>query len=191
MIERIGLDMDGVIYNWYINLKKLMVKEFSLDSRELKHPQEWGVPWMTDEMWDWYYAHPEEIFTLGEAYDNAVWGSMRLQDMTGNLSILTTARPGAEALKEKWLEAWSVDYDELIVGDLDWNKSEQECNLYIDDGLHNLEQIREEHPNADLILMDRPWNRHSDEFVRARGWQDLVQKVWDIHWDTYPKDFAV
>lgn len=176
MTKRIGLDMDGVIYNWFTNLRRTMCFEFGLDWRDCPHPTEWGVPWMTGEMWEWYYGHPKHIFFDGDPYAGAIDGVLDLCEIA-EVSILTHGAPASKKWKRLWLASQGLEHREMHVFPTDGMKSSQICDIYIDDGLHNLEDLRVKRPNSRLILMDRPWNRHDSSFERVRGWKELVMSV--------------
>lgn len=184
MIGHIVLDVDGVIYNWFLRTREVICQAFNLRWQDCPHPGDWGMPWMTKEMWEFYDAHPELIFYGGKIHDGAREGIQELYDMTTKLTLLTHVPHGGRVHREAWLDENNLPYDELIMQDIHGDKSLVKGDLYIDDGLHNLERVHEVHPEAHKILMDRPWNRSNTTFLRARGWKDLVEKAGQIAEDS-------
>lgn len=87
-----------------------------------------------------------------------------------DIVILTTKPPWANAETFSWIGEHAIPTREVhIIGD----KWRVECDVYLDDGPHNLESLVSERPDRIVCRFIRPWN-------------DAVPGVIDIDdWDTF------
>lgn len=177
---RIGLDLDGVIYRWEEQARKLIAREFGLT---MPVSTEWdSIPkTLGRDPWKWLWkTGVHEVFSGGRPYPGAIEGAKRLSEL-GHVTILTKGPKGCGTDKIEWLDRKGVPYDEFVLVDSSSNKSAAlpSEDVYIDDSSKNIVDLLSTH--ADLVLVDRPWNRGDKApdvpHYRARGWREIVEIV--------------
>lgn len=177
MIDHIALDCDGVIFDWIGSVKREAVKQLGLDPKECyPNPDNWGLPWM-DSYWDWYDSHLADVFSTGRTYPKSYWGVGELRKYCEELTIVSHVPPGGRKAREEWFmkTGFSLEVDSIKLMDMDAPKSSVGANLYIDDAPHVYEEITGSGGN--VLLVDRPWNKHVNAKYRARSWTSIVDFV--------------
>jgi 5'(3')-deoxyribonucleotidase len=179
---RIGLDMDGVVYDYVGNLSNIIVAE---GGDPIPEDCGWFKP---VELWPPYFDHPERVFLDGDPIPGAVEGCRDLKLLCDDLWIITAAWKEAGEPKIKWLEKHGIEYDNFVLTGLDHTsqpKSAIKCDLYIDDGAHNILELYE-NTFVDLIIFEQSWNKtqemydleeSSDRVTRVRNWEEMVNLV--------------
>lgn len=180
---RIGLDLDGVVYDYAANLSRLIVAD---GGEPIPKDCGWFKP---AELWPPYFDNPRKVFFEGDPIPGAVEGCHKLLGLCEELWLITAALPEAEVPKLDWLIKYGIEYDELIITSLDHEaepKSAFECDLYIDDGAHNIQECFY-NTRAHLIIFEQPWNKtpemeqleadHPQRVFRARNWQEVIPIV--------------
>jgi len=182
---KIGLDMDGVVYDYVANLSNLIVAD---GGDPIPDKIGWFKP---AELWPPYFDNPEKVFFDGDPLPGAVEGCAKLFELSDELWIITAARHEAGPYKLMWLEKHGIEYDDFVITGLDHSaepKSAIKCDLYIDDGAHNIQELYN-NTEADLIIFEQSWNKtremwdlewKSDRVNRARNWYEVVQIVEDL-----------
>lgn len=174
---KIGLDLDGVVYNWDAQVAKMVRERFGTEldissywdhKRDVLPREQWRWLWQPKQM--------EAMFYQGAAYPGALQGAAALYEL-GALDILTSGPAASYGPKKRWLADREVQFLGFVLDKQGWEKSSQGCDLYIDDAPHAAADI-ELNTSATIILVDRPWNQHvptSDRVLRARGWKQVVR----------------
>lgn len=191
----IGLDLDGVCYNFEKTARYMIRKR--MESRgETPAPEMHQV----SQNWDWISSHcpPEDwawlwnegakhgLFRYGHAVHGAIDGVVELAKLGDIIAI--TARPKAAVHDTlAWL-AMMFDQSPLagvVIQSHDQKKSAVDPvpDVYIDDGVHNYADILE-NTNSWMIQFQQPWNnsyfvpfKYANRFLRAKGWAQTVECV--------------
>lgn len=183
---RLGLDLDGVIYNFADEFHDHIAKIKRLNPTDLKSATQWSFwrDWeMTDE--DYYFelgkaAINGRVFRDGEIYPHALESILKLKEMGFEIVIITARflsnNPDHMAIirrnTENWLINNNVPFDELII---DNDKSRHSLNILIDDSIDNIESVIMK--GNDAYIFDQPWNREALHYPRVIGWADLLREM--------------
>jgi uncharacterized HAD superfamily protein len=185
--RRIGLDMDGCLYNWDAAIRALIVERFGI---EVPVSTTWDFikEYAGAEAWRWVWKPKQVVrmFSEGRAYPGAAEGAAALRAMTDQLFVISSGPSESTDPKTAWLEKQGIEYDRLIRLDFGVPKTAIPCDLYVDDGPHVAEQVvrakfKQWEPR--LILVDRPWNQDVEDHPRmhrARGWEEVVRVARDL-----------
>lgn len=192
MLDRIALDMDGVLYDWEGNLRTLIAEAF--DIPEPPRTTTWKMQWMTKDHWTWYHQNIHRVFGEGEAIRGALKGAAALLNLTTELAIVTSGTEAACEAKLDWLDANDVAYDSFYLVPLSEKKPDHcVADLYVDDSPHVVDDVIRE-TMATAVLFDQLYNDsyHMEEWpnpriIRAVGWPAAVRIAT---WYTNRKDGA-
>jgi 5'(3')-deoxyribonucleotidase len=183
---RLGLDLDGVIYNFVDEFRTLYSQKMGIDIDTLKVQDSWEFykDWgMTDEDYYTYLglaAIHGEVFCDGDIYPNARDSILKLKEMGFEIVIITARQlsnnPDHMKIIEdntlQWLYNNNIAFDELVI---DNDKSRHNLDILIDDNLNNVEALLI--TGASAYVFDQPWNRKGMDFPRVMGWYDLVSTM--------------
>lgn len=175
-MARVGIDLDGVIYDFNGSLRTWLRK--NIDKYPLdKYPFSGAYRWEFYE--DWGLTQEEfvaechaaadagHLFRYGEPLDNARSELNRLR-ATGHVIVLITDRSfgttvgkvnPSELATLAWIKQWDIPYDELH---FTANKTTIPVDYMIDDRPKNFTEFQEG-TLTDVWLRTRPWNKHSFE----------------------------
>ena len=183
---RLGLDLDGVIYNHADEFRELVAKERGCDIEELPVPKTWSFyrDWgMTDE--EFYFqlgkaAIRGQVFQKGKIYPEALESVTTLKDMGFEIVIITARQlsNNPEHMRiirentETWLLNNNVPYDELVI---DNDKTRHSLNILVDDSITNIEAMIMTGNYA--YIFDQPWNRQANLYPRVTGWADTIREM--------------
>lgn len=164
MEMRIGIDIDGVMYQWDRTARYMLrnvlpgspygfLVEESKSWNEIQHrvaPEDWG--------WLWNEGVKLGLFRYGHMYPGTVQAIRKLATM-GEI-VLITHRPTA-AVKDTlaWLAYNDFPISELHLLTAGENKAsvKPECDIYLDDKPENCIDLADG-TKARIYLMARPWN---------------------------------
>lgn len=179
---KIGVDLDGVCYNFGEAYKSYLVRYQGFDESELTEPQTWDFfkeQWgMSTEDFLKYFAMGVNfgyIFRIGEPMPGAVDGVRALQDAGHTIHIVTHRDVGdhCAANTEHWLKSVGIKYDTLTFSR---DKTIVPVDVFIEDNVDNHEALLNEGVAA--FLIDRPWNAHVDVGEKY-GFAGLRVSCWD------------
>lgn len=186
--KRIGLDVDGVLYNFVHGVQYMWSQRYELPDREdialdLSR-YDLGMP---REDWDWACSKPQSDYLYRHAhlYSGAIEFVYDLAEL-GDVVLLTARPTSASKVTLQWV-TYTFDHEDKpfpfsevhILGD-GRAKSEIPCDVYIDDRLDNIFELWQ-NTKAKLILLDRPWNR--DNLLdfplpyRATSFEEVLERV--------------
>lgn len=182
---RLGLDLDGVVYNFVDEFRAYVSNERGVDPDSLAVVDKWEfyLDWgMTLEE---YFATLEtaavggHVFKSGQMYDGAAEAVAKVRDM-GYEVVAVTARKLTDIVADhqviydntsNWLTLNGIHFDELIV---DNDKTTHGLNVLVDDSIGNIENFIV--AGGMGIIFDRPWNQGS-QYTRIMGWDDFPGKL--------------
>jgi len=187
----IGLDLDGVCYNWdktarymlrkrYVNSGRVIPIELTTESRSWDYIMEAVTP--DDWKWLWSEAIDQGLYRYGNVVKGAIEGVQELNEL-GDVIVITHRPKTAVHDTLVWL---STMFDKAPLSGLviQSHKGQRKSDVrpqpdvYIDDAIHNAEDILE---NTDkrIIVYDQPWNQSGPvshkRLARAYGWSEVVK----------------
>ena len=182
---RLGIDMDGVIadfnagWTWRYNRDFPGVVDRELSAADVV---EWDAPVglthfeTMDDFWSWAEtcAEGRSLFYGLEPYDDALDAMWALHGDGHQIVIVTTKPPFAIDDTYDWLDRFEIPTEEIHIVD---DKTLVDCDVYLDDAVHNVEALVAARPQAAVHRFIRPWN---DPVVGAGDvatWDDFVNAV--------------
>jgi len=179
---RFGIDLDGVVYNWSDTYRFLMRYYRGID---LPEPDSWDAfdEYISeaDRTWIWTEGVKHGLFRYGHLYKGSAEALLELARLVD--LVVITHRP-ANAMQDtlEWLAFQKFPAVEIHLLTSQQPKSAVPCDFYLDDGPHNIEELRLNRPHARIAMWRRPWNRNAYHFA----WSDKVRIVtsWNevIEW---------
>lgn len=173
---KIAVDLDGVVYDWGGTVRYLIKTHHGIDLPPSTHWDyvERNVP---KNVWRWLWSEGVEeygLFRYGHHLKGSVDGLRALADY-GSLRVVTH-RPRA-ALHDtlRFIENLPDVFDGVHFLTDNEPKSSVGCDLYIDDGLHVINEVTAAGKQG--IVFDQPWNQSPLNGLawRAWDWPDLIE----------------
>ena len=163
---RVAIDIDGVLRDFTNAVKTVYLGEFP--HHKVEEITEWGIhkfyP-IGEGIYDFVFKlHAEEIFTKAQAYRGAAAFMRVLKARKHEVWVVTSQPMGQEPFTLQWLRDNGIVYDSIA---FTVNKPVVDCDIFLDDGTHNLTAIRDAGKFA--VAFDRPWNS---------GWTGLRVKSY-------------
>lgn len=176
---RVGIDLDGPVYDFVDGLKRSMPHEYrALPANEYAFHKKWGLT--TPEFLTYCCQGVRNgiLFWTGspEAHAKETFKELR----AGGHEIVILTHRGifgeGEALAknatEFWLETNQLEYDELILIE---DKTSIHTDAMIEDKVENFLALAE-HGN-DAYLIDKPWNREIETANRVFSLQEFKERI--------------
>lgn len=182
MIRRIGLDMDGVLVDWFGYVGRIMARELGRDYEAWYKEITYGFLQADPEAKAIYVRHIKDVFTKSLPMPGAVRAASQLRNLCQEVHIVTGGPSNSRAWKQGWLDRHAVSYAEFHLLDVKQPKSMVRCDLYIDDSPHVADELIM-HTDAQVILFDAPYNvgekapktEGNIRLHRARGWNEVLE----------------
>lgn len=178
---RLGIDLDGVVANFNAGWMEIYNKDFAADL-EPDMVQTWDafVP-LTQfdsnaEFWEWARnGRGPSIFRHLPVHPEAIDTLKRLS-RAHEIVIITTKPHWATSETFAWIADNDIPTREVHITRRKWEVS---CDVYLDDGPHNLERLVIERPDRTTCRFVRPWNAPVSNAVDIDSWntfEALVKK---------------
>lgn len=183
---RLGIDLDGVIYDFHTAFRKYVAKKKNKDVSELPMADTW---FFFEEQWDMSLdeylmyidtgVRDKEIFWRGDPIPDSLYGVSELYRQ-GHDIVLITARgsdlgQGDDMYRhatEYWVNSQGFPYHELI---LDHDKTKYDLDLLIDDS--GLNALSRKEKGLDTLIFSQPWNLSYQADYRVENWIEAVEFV--------------
>ncbi len=183
---RMGIDLDGCLYDWDDQSRFLMQHEFGYDVpaaitewnqlEKIVRPKHWR--------WLWSEGVERGLFRNGNNYKGGLEAMKELAEIV-RVVIITSRPPQARVDTVEWLAHYRIVIDELhilgksgVTGKSD-PKSSVPCDVYLEDAPHNLIELLE-NTKAKVIGFERSWNtevRDRTGLYWVKEWDDVVKLV--------------
>jgi len=162
----IGLDCDGVMYDFYQVLKDYLVEHRGLDPAGLPLP---ATSWGHHEAWglnlqEFLTACNESVdagvmFRHGEPYEGTVEAVNRLKDAGHRIHVITNRSFGSLSHHNTsdWLREHGIPFDSLIFAA---KKGIVRPDIMLDDYEKNFFEMWD--VDVETWLLDQPWNQETD-----------------------------
>jgi 5'(3')-deoxyribonucleotidase len=181
---RVGLDMDGVVYQFENAVRHHLIthRGYQLnqlpDARSWRFFQEWGI---ADDDFDPICAEAIEngiLFTWGEPYEGTAQQLQRLVDDGHTLHVVTArgigAPGGAEGATKAWLSQYLPPISSLTFSK---DKTIVRTDVFLEDKLSNYDALITSGVRATLI--NRPWNQQESTYPWRRRVDSIEEFVDD------------
>ncbi len=186
-IQRIGIDIDGVVRNLYDPLISCFKQEhpkIKIDPiKEWINYKIWnhfilrGQP--VDKNWfksQWFERYAEECYLENAFPYPYVAESLKHLKSKGYKIIFISAQPNRNCmgLTVEWLGIHKIPFNEIHFTDY-WSKDKVNCDLYIEDSPIQFSSLVMAHKK--VFIYDQPWNRNIPATNRFISWIDIVKEI--------------
>ncbi len=178
---RLGIDLDGVVADFNQGWVSRYNRDFdaALSTNDIV---EWDAPTgLThfgdmDQFWEWARTCGEgkSIFRPLLPYPAAIEALTELDRAGHHIVILTTKPDFAVHDTYEWLAEHRMPTTEVHILD---DKTEVDCDLYVDDADHNLEALVASHPASVVCRFVRPWNRSHPGSIDVENWEEIGRLI--------------
>lgn len=184
---RIGIDLDGVAYQW-TKTARYMLREILPNSPYTKDGPlgtectEWDyikhniAP--EHNKWLWKEGVKLGLFRHGHLFPGTIKALRKLNEL-GRL-VAITQRPEAAAEDTfAWINFHRLPFREVHVLHGGSKTVVQPCDFFIDDRPENCIELAEAWPQCRVFIPDRPWNTmfYSLNVTRIFSWDEFVNAV--------------
>ena len=170
---RIGVDVDGVLRDFVGKL--ILQYHEDYPGHEVLPVTDWGLNLffpIGNAIFPYAFDHrAREIFEGADPYPGAISAMIALKERGHEIFYVTTQPRGKEVHTINWILKHNLPYDGIVITGI---KNAVNCDIFIDDGPHNIKALREAGKLA--VCFSQPWNR----FVtgdRVKTLQEFVEIV--------------
>jgi len=176
---RIGIDLDGCVYNWGDTVRYMIKKYHNIDLEESTHWNyvEENVP---PEVWKWLWSEGVDLglFRYGSLIKGSVEG-LRELSVLGDLEVVTHRPRGALQDTLRFIANLPDVFAGVHFLTSQEPKSVVGCDVYLDDALHVIDEVFNAGKQA--VIFDQPWNQQNDWAFRAHGWDKVGNAIfWSL-----------
>jgi 5'(3')-deoxyribonucleotidase len=178
---RLGIDLDGVVADFNAGWMARYNDEFGTDLVP-EMVQSWdGFIGLTEfdsntEFWTWARNDDGPGLFRNLPLVPGALESLRRLSRNHKIVIITTKPRWANAETFAWIADNDLPTREVHITGRKW---EVDCDVYLDDGPHNLESLVLERPDRSICRFIRPWNDHVAGTIDIDSWdtfEALVEK---------------
>jgi 5'(3')-deoxyribonucleotidase len=179
----VGVDLDGVVADFYRGLRFVAAEWLGVDESQLTEEVSYGLPeWNLDSMGGYEPLHrfavtQRQLFEKLEPMEGAPAALRRLSQNQVRIRIITHRlfinffHEKAASQTITWLERFGVPYSDLCLME---DKTAVGAHVYIEDSPRNIERLRE--LDQEVIIFTNSTNR-SVPGLRANDWSEVETMV--------------
>ncbi len=176
---RLGIDLDGVVADFNVGWMTRYNEERGT-SLVAEHVDHWdAMVSLTDfesdsEFWEWAKnGDGPGLFRNLPVFPDALPALGRLS-VDHDIVIITTKPKWAIHDTYAWLSDHRIPTHEVHITEEKWKV---DCDVYLDDGPHNLELLVRERPDRTAVRFVRPWNAPVFGALDVADWNDFEALV--------------
>lgn len=175
---RVGLDCDGVIYDFVSALRARIAKARHQPQHQLADPTCWEYwdEWsLTEKEWRTHFAAGVKDGDLFNRRSRPLdHGAINVIYNTHSVHIVTDRPKGAHGPTRDWLHKNRIRYDTLTFTS---DKTTVPTDVFLDDKPENVEALLA--VGVDAVLLDRPWNRgpNANGLHRVYNWREFIKFI--------------
>ncbi len=176
---RLGIDLDGVIADFNTGWMARYNAEYGTDlNAEMVTSWNAMIPLThfrsVSEFWVWARnSGGKGLFSTLPVFPDAVEALGRLY-RNHEIVIITTKPPWAKAETFRWIGDNNIPTREVHITGQKWKV---DCDIYLDDGPHNLTSLVRERPDRTVCRFVRPWNQPVDGALDIDSWDTFEALV--------------
>lgn len=178
---RLGIDLDGVVADFNAGWMRLYNEDFNSDLKP-EMVQTWDAFVSltkfnsSREFWEWARRDGRAgIFRHLPLFPDALQSLGRLSN-DHKIVIITTKPPWAVPETYAWIADNRLPTNEVHITAKKW---EIDCDVYLDDGPHNLEALVAKRPDRTVCRFVRPWNDPVTRVVDVDSWTAFEALIKD------------
>ena len=182
MTLRLGIDLDGVVADFNTGWMT-------------RYNSEHGTDLTPDQVTYWdamipltHFSSVDEFWTWARNGDGpglfrhlpvlpGAQAALRRLSRHHQIVIITTKPRWANAETFSWIGDNAIPTREVHIIGRKWLV---DCDIYLDDGPHNLERLVKHRPDSAVCRFVQPWNHHIPGVVDIDGWGAFVTLV-ELH----------
>ena len=187
---RIGLDIDGCMYQWdktarYMLREVLPDSPYSHDGPLGRISEHWDYiqKHVTAEHWKWLWTEGVRLglFRHGHLFPGAVQAARALAEI-GDVVAITHRPKAAVSDTLAWLSFQQLPLSgvHLLTGQEPKSTVHPQCDVYLDDKPENCVDLKD-HTRGVVAVMSRPWNESwvNEDYAikRVYDWPEFVAWV--------------
>ena len=178
---QLGIDLDGVVYNFVDALREYLVQQRGFPRYELGEStswnffkDNWGMDTQTFLSLFRDGVQSGHIFVTGEPEPGSIEALTTLREAGHSIHICTYRTIGPRAIPSTvaWLDIHGVPYDTITFAE---DKTIIKADAFVEDKVENFEAL--EGVGTRSIIFDQKWNAHLDTEWRARNWKQVQRMV--------------
>lgn len=184
---RIGIDLDGVCYQW-TKTARYMLREILPNSPYHKHGplgqecSKWDYikDHVSKEHNDWLWKEGVELglFRHGHLFPGTI-KALRALAKYGRLVAITQRPHRASEDTFAWINFHRLPFREVHILQGEPKTEVAQCDVYIDDRPKNCIELKTAFSDSTVCIPDRPWNQEfsacASGCVRTYSWDEFVQ----------------
>lgn len=178
---RVGVDMDGVLADFNAAWMERYNQHFgtALDPTMVRR---WdGLHRLTSfatmpEFWLWARGEGRSVFRDAPPLPGAVESARRIASQH-RLIVVSSKFDWAIPDSLAWLGEHDIPAREVHFL---WDKTQIPCDVYLDDAPHQLRELRDTLPSAQVCRMVQAWNDPIPGVIDVRSWQEFEAVVGDV-----------
>lgn len=178
----IGIDLDGVCYDFVESLRHYLITHEDFIHEELPETTTWNF---FEDNWNMdletYLEHFRNgvdagvVFLHGPPHDGCKETLEKFMEDGDSLNIVTHRRSAGQRPVHNtidWLQREEIPFTNLTFAK---DKTVVRNDVFIEDNVDNFLDL--EAAGVRAYIMDRPWNQHLDTPYRVYGWEDFYKQI--------------
>lgn len=180
---RLGIDLDGVVADFSSGWTERYNDEFGADLSAADIVTWSAMPELThfddmDEFWAWAEGgERQSVFRYLEPYPGAL-DALEQLSRNHDVVIITTKPNWAIHDTYAWIADYQIPTREVHMTAKKWLV---DCDLYLDDAVHNLVRLVDRRPDRVVCRFVRPWNKLVPGTRQVEDWDEFVALVEGIY----------
>lgn len=171
-MERLGIDIDGVLNNFSGVLKVILQRDFDFIPDDSQYYMLNELKFSKSQLLDFWIKYSPQILNMMSPEQDAVNVLTKLSNEY-DINIITARDTAVIDITTEWIDKWGIPYDNIYFnsGDKVDKCKELDAIMMIEDNPHNVKALNDAGVNT--LLFDRPYNRRYNDSVRVTNWNEI------------------